>query len=252
MTTHLLRPPADTAPTDTAPTDAAPTDTARPTRARLTTRTLGLLGLGWAFTYVPIHVYWALGGLSPAIGITGQQEQFQVANAGACVVIVGAGLTCLALTQRWGAALAGGLLRGTAWVGGVLGLAHWALFTGFCALRLAGTIAYPGGGAVSTQQLRSYDWANLSYFELWFGVMGMLLIGCARRTPTRSRRTDQQRATPARRLGTGVSLAGVAVVVWGVFTFDPWVFAIWGPALLTAGLGTLVLDGRSSSGGGQS
>ncbi len=231
MTTHLVPPPA--------PVLAAP--------ARLTTRALGLLGLGWALAYVPIHVYWALGGLSPSIGITGRQEGFEVANAGACVVIIGAGLTCLALTQRWGAALPGVLLRGTAWVGGVLGLAHWGLFTGFCGLRLAGVVAYPSGGEVTRQQLRSYDWANLGYFELWFGLMGVVLIVCARRHRTlASRIGHHQPTTPARRLGTGLSLAGIAVVVWGVFTFDPWVFAVWGPALLAAGLGALVLDHRSS------
>lgn len=233
MTTHLVpRPPARPA--------------ARPARSRVTTRTLGLLGLGWALAYVPIHVYWALGGLSTAIGITGQQEGFRVANAGACVVIVGAGGICLALTQRWGATLPGLLVRGTAWVGGVLGLVHWAVFTAFCALRLAGAVAYPSSGELTRQQLRSYDWANLGYFELWFGVMGVLLIGCARRNRTLSARTGQQQpASPVRRLGTGLSLAGIAVVVWGVFTFDPWIFTVWGPVLLAAGLAALVLDGRS-------
>lgn len=223
---------------------------ARPARSRLSTRTLGLLGLGWAgmvwaLAYVPIHVYWALGGLSTAIGITGQQEGFRVANAGACVVIIGAGGVCLALTQRWGAALPGVLVRGTAWVGGVLSLVHWAVFTGFCALRLAGAVAYPSSGDVTRQQLRSYDWANLGYFELWFGVMGVLLIACARRHRTLSTRTGQQPTTPARRLGTGLSLAGIAVVVWGVFTFDPWVFAGLGPVLLAVGLAVLLLGDRA-------
>lgn len=67
MTTHLVPQPSKTPP-------VRPPVPTRPTRARLTSRTLGLLGLGWALAYVPVHVYWALGGLSAAVGITGQQE----------------------------------------------------------------------------------------------------------------------------------------------------------------------------------
>ena len=46
---------------------------ARAARPRLSTRNLGYLGLGWALAYIPVHVYWALGGLSTPIGITGHQ-----------------------------------------------------------------------------------------------------------------------------------------------------------------------------------
>ncbi|HEY2520780.1 MAG TPA: hypothetical protein VGJ19_11750 [Streptosporangiaceae bacterium] len=37
----------------------------------------------------------------------------------------------------------------------------------------------------SAEQLRAFDWANLGYFELWFGVMGALLIVCASRSDSR-------------------------------------------------------------------
>ena len=77
------------------------------------------------------------------------------------------------LTQRWGAALPPSLRRGTAWVGGVFGLANWALYTTYCALRVAGVVGYPGDGDLTGQQMRNFDWANLGYFELWFGIMGV-------------------------------------------------------------------------------
>ena len=92
MTKLLVRPPAASR-------------RARAARPRLSARNLGYLGLGWALAYIPVHVYWALGGLSTPIGITGHQPGFRAANWGACVVIAGAALTCLTLTQRWGAAL---------------------------------------------------------------------------------------------------------------------------------------------------
>lgn len=210
---------------------------------RLSTRTLGRVGFAWALAYIPIHVYWALGGLSNSIGITGDRPGFRTANWGACVVIMGAGLTCLALTRPWGAALPAGLRRGTAWVGGMFGLAHWVLYTTYCALRLAGVVGYPTNGDLTEAQLRNFDWANLGYFELWFGVMGVLLIACARRDKT----LEMLRLGPGRRrspwqarFGTTLSLAGIAVVVWGVFTFNAWVFAAGGPVVLACGLAVLI------------
>jgi hypothetical protein len=41
---------------------------------------------------------------------------------------------------------------------------------------------------------------------------------------------------PIRRVGIAASLAGLAVLLWGVFTFDPWTFAGLGPAVLGVGL----------------
>lgn len=200
------------------------------------TRVLGTAGLLWALGYVPIHVYWALGGTSTPIGIIGERSGFQVANWGACVVIGGAGLTCLSLTRSWGEALPAGLRRGTAWLGGLFALAHWLMYTTLSALRVTGVVGYPVDADASPRQLRAFDWANLGYFELWFGVMGVLLIACARRSraldtlrrPLRRSRTDLA--------STALILAGIAVVLWGVFTFDPWTFGGFGPAILGGGL----------------
>lgn len=232
-------------------------------RRRLSTPAVGNLALAWALAYVPIHVYWALGGLSTPIGITGHQQGFRVANWGACVVIIGAGLTCLVLTRSWGAALPPALRRGTARVGGVFGLVHWALYTVLSALRLAGVVGYPADGDPTAGQLHNFDWANVGYFELWFGVMGLLLLACARRDKAsrgaglsgaalsggplggaalRGAALSGGRPVLAVRVGTAVSLAGIAIVIWGVFTFAPWLFAAAGPAVLAAGLTVLIVS----------
>ncbi|HEU5006372.1 MAG TPA: hypothetical protein VFT67_05345 [Jatrophihabitantaceae bacterium] len=211
---------------------------------RIATRTLGRAGFWWALAYVPIHVYWGLGGSSTPIGITGAQDDFAVANWGACVVITGAGLVCLSLTSRWGQLLPAALRRGTAWVGGAAALAHWVLFTVASTLRLVGVVGYPSHGDVTAAQLRGFDWANLAYFELWFGVMGVLLVLCARRDRAlEALRGRPMPLTRTARLGTGLSLAGIGVVVWGVFTFDAWLFVAVGPAVLAAGLGILASVG---------
>jgi hypothetical protein len=106
-------------------------------------RWLGYAGFWWALSYLPVHIYWALGGLTASIGITTSGHDFRTANWGASLVILGAGLTCLALVQRWGQLLPRALLHGTAWVGGVLGIVHSLAFGTVEALRLAGIAGYP-------------------------------------------------------------------------------------------------------------
>ena len=209
-------------------------------------RALGYAGLAWALSYIPIHVYWALGGTSDPIGITGDQAHFEAANWGACMVILGAGLVSLSLASPWGERLPGQLRRGVAWVGGVFGLAHWVLYTTYCSLRLAGVVDYPDDVDVTRRQLRGFDWANVAYFELWFGVMAVLLILGARRHKALG--PADVGLTLRQRVGTALSLAGVLVVLWGVFTFDPWLFAAGGPAVL--GIGLLALVRRVKPGAG--
>jgi hypothetical protein len=207
------------------------------------------MGFAWALGYLPIHVYWALGGLSTPIGITGHQSGFRIANWGACIVITGAGLTCLALTRRWGDVLPPALRRGTAWTGGVFALAHWTLYSTYCSLRVAGAVGYPTDGRLNESQMRHFDWANLGYFELWFAIMGVLLIACARRDKTRqvlSGTTPRRPSAPAR-VGTALTLAGIGTVVWGVFTFAPWIFVVVGPALVAAGLAILIVTNPHGS-----
>ncbi|MGI8576996.1 MAG: hypothetical protein ACR2KG_03580 [Nocardioidaceae bacterium] len=210
-------------------------------------RRLGYLGAGWALSYLPIHVYWALGRSTAWLGVTESGPGWRAANWGACVVIAGAGLTCLALVRRWGDVLPAALRHGVAWVGGVLGIAHWAVFSAVCALRLAGLVDYPDSRESTVAQLQRFDWANLLYFEPWFAVMGVLLIACSRHARRRDK-TNAAAPAPARapappqsrsawrRGGAAVTMAGIAVVVWGVFTFDPWVFAGYGPALMAVGV----------------
>lgn len=224
---------------------------------------LGYAGLGWALSYVPIHVYWALGGLTPSIGITESGRDLRAANWGAVLVILGGGLVCLALEQRWGQILPRALRHGAAWIGGVFGILHALAFCTVTALRLAGYLGYPGDSRFTMAQMRHYDWANLLYFEPWFAIMGALLIACSLRA-RRRRRTDTEPAAPAwigrvrwlapqrahsamwRRAGTTLTLIGLFAVVWGVFTFDPATFAGYGPALMAAGLLTLLAHTAAS------
>jgi hypothetical protein len=311
--------------TRTAPTSLKP-QAARIRRRRW----LGYAGFGWALSNIPIHIYWALGGLTTSIGITTSGHDFRIANWGASLVILGAGLTCLALVQRWGEVLPRALLHGTAWVGGVLGIVHSLAFGTGEVLRLAGIVSYPDRTDFTLRQLQNFDWANLLYFEPWFAVMGVLLIGSSLSARRRARAAAADTGSssrmwtrrvgwarpvsvavlgiaallhlawasgaglliPARagdaaprlvelgqigsyrladsvaaallaalalavargwpvgwRLGgTTLTLAGLFTVIWGVYTFDPWTFAGYGPALIAAGLLTLFARIASSPG----
>ncbi len=73
--------------------------------------------------------------------------------------------------------------------------------------------------------------------------MGLLLIACARRDKALQvlrGRTGRTCPSVAVRVGTALTLAGIATVIWGVFTFAPWIFAVFGPAVLAAGLAILI------------
>lgn len=155
-------------------------------------------------------------------------------------------LATVAATGREALRDMGGLLRGTAWVGGMAGITHWAVFSTLCALRLAGAVGCPHSSTYPVVAMRHYDWANLFYFEPWFGIMGILLIAGARVAIPRARgaTSASQAPAPMRRLGTVLTVAGVAVVLWAVFTFDPRIFAGYGPALVAAGLLVLAIDRR--------
>lgn len=176
------------------------------------TSRLGTIGACWAIAYVPIHVFWALGGTLAPFGIADPGPDWALANWAACVLIVGAGLICLSLTRRWGAVLPCVLRRRTALAAGGLALAHWAVFT----VQLA----------VTGPDL--WGWWNLLVFEPWFAVMGVLLFACARRAETDD--------VPVSRAGTAITLVGVVATVLGVVAFTPWLFLGIGPAVSLAGL----------------
>lgn len=195
-------------------------------------------GVVWAASYLPVHLYWAAGGTWSAIGIDTVSTRFALANIAACIVIAGAGLTCLSLVQRWGSLLPGWLRHGTAWFGALFGLLHAAVFGAAAVMRLVAD-QYPTGGAVSAAELHAYDIANLAYFEPWFAVMGALLIASSlygRRH--RLAVSDTHGAYPL--VASALLLAGVVASVVGTYAFQFWLFGGVGPALLLAGVGVMI------------
>lgn len=173
----------------------------------------GYAGFGWALAYIPIHIYWALGGSAAFLGLTHLTPEFAIANWGASVVILGAALVSLALVRPWGRLLPRWALLGAAWIGAAAGILHWAAFTAVAVTRLSGP-----------------DWWNLLVFEPWFLLMGVFLIVAA----VQSRRLFPR---GERRLWSAILLlSGLVVVLWGVYSFNLWLFLLYGPAIMLVGL----------------
>ncbi|MGH3502485.1 MAG: hypothetical protein ACRDQA_16585 [Nocardioidaceae bacterium] len=199
-------------------------------------------GVAWAMSYLPVHLYWAAGGTWSAIGIHAISTRFALANIAACIVIAGAGLTCLSLVQRWGSLLPGWVRHGAAWFGAIFALLHALAFSAMAVARLIGA-QYPVGGAASAAELRAYDVANLVYFEPWFAVMGVLLI-VSSLFGRRHRLAVSAGRSTASLIASALLLAGVVASVGGTFAFQVWLFGGVGPALLLAGLTVMVAAGR--------
>ncbi|WP_344309270.1 DUF3995 domain-containing protein [Fodinicola feengrottensis] len=205
-----------------------------------TKRWSGYAGLVWALAYIPIHIYWAFGGSAAFLGLARTNADFQIANWGASVVLLGAGLTAFALVRPWGRLLPRWGLLGTAWIGAVAGSLHFVAFTVVVVLRLTGVMAVPD----YTPLLRGADLWNLLVFEPWFLFMGIFLAVAA----IQHVRLFRGQPKPAGgRLARAVSailvLGGLVVVLYGVYTFSPLTFLGYGPALMGVGLGVAIWAG---------
>jgi len=198
------------------------------------------VGIAWALTYLPIHLYWALSGdvwpmeeLPEAL----EAAQWKQANWGASVIIVGAALVCLALDRSWADVLPRLIVLGIGYVGAAFAVLHWLVFSAESALRMVGVVEQP---------VTSFTRWNLFVFEPWFLGMGILLFLAARHRARRPRpESAAEPASKAARLAGAVSagliLGGVFVVLLGVMIFSVVTFVVIGPAFMLAGLVLQVL-----------
>jgi hypothetical protein len=185
--------------------------------------------------YVPIHVYWALVGRPAPLGElpeTLTQSAWRQANWAACLVLVGAAALSLALVRPWGLRLPRWTLLGIAWIGAAFAILHWVAFSADTVLRLTG---------VADEPVDTFDRWNLFVLEPWFLGMGVLLAVAARQFARRWPRTSApgEPATPRTLAGTAfvtLVLGGSFVVLVGVMAFNPWLYAVVGPALVAAGV----------------
>lgn len=194
----------------------------------------GYAGCAWALVYVPIHVYWALtGSLGPFGELPANLDpsQWQQANWGASIVIIGAAVFSLALVRPWGRRLPRRILLGMAWLGAAFAVLHWVAFSTGTVLNMTGVT----DGAVVT-----FDRWNLFVFEPWFLGMGILLAVAAMQYSRREQEAAiPGAARPQSSIGLGfvaLIVGGSLVVLAGVMTFDARAYAVAGPGLIALGL----------------
>jgi hypothetical protein len=197
----------------------------------------GYAGLVWALAYIPIHIYWALGGSAAFLGLVRTNTDFQIANWGASIVLLGAGLTAFALVRPWGRLLPRWGLLGAAWIGVVAGSLHAVAFSTVAALRLTGRMVVPD----YTDVLRGADIWNLVAFEPWFLIMGVFLAVAA----VQNVRLFRGQPKPAggrvlRAVSATLVLSGLVVVLYGVYSFSVMTFLLYGPAIMGVGLGLAI------------
>jgi hypothetical protein len=212
--------------------------TLRPmTKEKKSSRWAGYAGLVWALAYIPLHIYWALGGSAAFLGMSGTNTDFQIANWGASIVLLGAGLTALALVRPWGRLLPRWGLVGVAWIGAAAGILHAVAFCAIAVLRLTGVMTVPG----YTEQFRNADLWNLAVFEPWFLLMGVFLAIAAIQHVRLFRGQPKPAGGPVpRAVSAALTLGGVVVVLWGVYTFSVWTFLLYGPVIMAAGLAVAI------------
>lgn len=196
----------------------------------------GYAGFAWSMAYLlivhgPSAVlgrYWLLP-TDPAGGIP--VGRMRVVEAGVCLLLLGCAMTSLAQVRPWGRILPRWAVLGVAWVGSVIGVLHWIIWTGQSVLRMVGAVhvAAPAGVAQSAQDhyVRVYDTMNVFVLEPWFLGMGVFLGIAAAQNIRRSR-------TAARR-GTGRSSADLPPPAW--LTRRGWTgYLATGWALVTSAL----------------
>ena len=206
------------------------------------------MGCAWAVAYVPIHVYWAVTGSTWPLGeLAGlDYSTWRATNWAASVVITGAAVVSLALVRPWGRRLPRWMLLGVAALAGGFAVLHAVGRSTQILLLMAGV----GNGPVTT-----FDRLDLLVFEPWFLVMGVLLVVAARQHARRNREAGSDRSAPAPASRAGMAsaamvLIGAFVILVGVMTFEPWVYAAAGPVLLGGGLLGRLLTRRRSAGEG--
>lgn len=204
--THKLPMPAATAPAWSA--------TRGPGTAPPPSRPVWAYSAFWVtVAFIPIHVYWALGGtfwLPPAALIPANQQATQVANWGVSVLLAIGAAIVLALARPVGRRVHPALLLAPIWIGSVVCVSHAAFGIVTKSLYLAGVhgaVDFPAlpGTSVAAAAAANHTAAvlDLAVFEPWFLLEGILLLLAGR----------QFLQTPkARRRWTMSVIAGTALI----------------------------------------
>lgn len=162
------------------------------TRASQRGRIVVYLAALVTLTGVPIHLYWAFGGTwglpsSAAADLPGMRPTNMIVAA----ILVAGAAWLTALTRPWARRLPGALVLTPIWIGSVVCISHglYGMVTkGLYAAGAHSAVSYPE--PLTTAQRNLAALRDLTVFEPWFLIQGLLLLFAGRWfvTTTRARR----------------------------------------------------------------
>ena len=144
------------------------------------------LAFGFTVAYIPIHLYWALGGTFwlPGGGLDKATESaVEIADWGVCVLLLIGAAVILLLTRPAGRRVHPALLLAPIWVGAVVCVSHaiYGFITkGLYAAGAHGAVHFPLVPGVSPAEAAASNHTStvldLAVFEPWFLIEGVLLV----------------------------------------------------------------------------
>jgi hypothetical protein len=144
------------------------------------------LAFGFTVAYIPIHLYWALGGTFwlPGGGLDKATESaVEIADWGVCVLLLIGAAAILLLIRPAGRRFHPALLLVPIWIGAVVCVSHaiYGFITkGLYAAGMHGAVNFPSVPGVSPADAAASNHTStvldLTVFEPWFLIEGVLLV----------------------------------------------------------------------------
>ncbi|WP_234705710.1 DUF3995 domain-containing protein [Bacillus mycoides] len=130
----------------------------------------------WSLLYIPIHVYWAFGGMAWMPGVWKDEAMWEAVNWGASVVLLAAAIFALLLVHPWGQKIPRYLMLTMGWFACILPITHAVYGYVTKGLLLAGIIhlEFFDFSAWATVNVEYLILTDLLLFEPWFLIAGIL------------------------------------------------------------------------------
>nr|WP_286228494.1 DUF3995 domain-containing protein [Neobacillus mesonae] len=130
----------------------------------------------WSLLYIPIHIYWALGGTALMPGVWKDEAKWAAVNWGASVMLLAAAIFGLLLVHHWGQKIPRYLMLTIGWVSCLLPIMHAVYGYITKGLFLAGVIRleFFDFSAWATVDVDNIVLTDLLLFEPWFLIAGVL------------------------------------------------------------------------------
>ena len=139
-------------------------------------RLAGYVASIWSLMYIPIHIYWAFGGMALVPGAWKEEEMWKAVNWGASAMLLVAAILAFSLTHPLGRSIPRRLMIVMGWTACLLPFIHAVYGYVTKGLLLAGIIPleFFDFSAWATLNVNYLILIDLLLFEPWFLIEGIL------------------------------------------------------------------------------